>query len=222
MVRNSRGLCAYRLGRLAGLTDWGRIAGGQSLISAGLTVIGLAASIFGGRPAPAIRIRAPGRSATDPCAPEPGEPRPPYAGSPFDLPERSPRAGAPPARPKTTGPENNSFSGRRSVTLAAPGARGRTPTAPRRRGPRRADPPRVPAGAELGAGGELPGRPQPPGLRKKSYPAARSRRAFVKRAADLAEAHMAGIGTTLPTGPDMAFAEHPAVERGRATGTPRE
>jgi hypothetical protein len=80
----------------------------------------------------------------------------------------------------------------------------------------------VPAGAELGAGAELPGRRQPPGLRKKSYPAARSRRAFVKRAADLAEAHMAGIGTTLPTGPDMAFAEHPAVERGRATGTPRE
>jgi hypothetical protein len=29
-------------------------------------------------------------------------------------------------------------------------------------------PPRVPAGAELGAGAELPGRPQPPGLRKKS------------------------------------------------------
>ena len=28
--------------------------------------------------------------------------------------------------------------------------------------------PRVPAGAELGAGAELPGRPQPPGLRKKS------------------------------------------------------
>jgi hypothetical protein len=195
MVRNSRGLCAYRLGRLAGLTDWGRIAGGQSLISAGLTVIGLAASIFGGRPAPAIRIRAPGRSATDPCAPEPGEPRPPYAGSPFDLPERSPRAGAPPARPKTTGPENNSFSGRRSVTLAAPGARGRT----------------------------RPGcRPAPNSEPGASYRVARSRRAFVKRAADLAEAHMAGIGTTLPTGPDMAFAEHPAVERGRATGTPRE
>jgi hypothetical protein len=29
---------------------------------------------------------------------------------------------------------------RRSVTLSALGARGRTPTAPRRRGPRRADP----------------------------------------------------------------------------------
>jgi hypothetical protein len=29
MVRNSCGLCTYRLGGLAGLTDWGRIAGGH-------------------------------------------------------------------------------------------------------------------------------------------------------------------------------------------------
>jgi hypothetical protein len=29
MVRNSRGLCTYRLGGLAGLTGWGRIAGGH-------------------------------------------------------------------------------------------------------------------------------------------------------------------------------------------------
>jgi hypothetical protein len=38
-------------------------------------------------------------------------------------------------------------------------------------------PPRVPAGAELGAGAELPGRPQPPGLRKKSCSAPTSSRA---------------------------------------------
>src|SRR5580692_8819618 len=39
---------------------------------------------------------------------------------------------------------------------------------PRRRGPPPTALPRVPAGAELGAGAELPGRPQPPGLRQKS------------------------------------------------------
>jgi hypothetical protein len=66
------------------------------------------------------RDRAAHRAAGDPAATR--CPRPP--------PADPPRAGAPPARPETTGPETNSFSGRRSVTLAALGARGRTPTAP--------------------------------------------------------------------------------------------
>ena len=63
------------------------------------------------------------------------------------------------------------------ITTVSTRPRGPPAPAPRRRGPRRADPPRVPAGAELGAGAELPGRPQPPGRRKKSCSAPPSSRA---------------------------------------------
>jgi hypothetical protein len=82
----------------------------------------------------------PDRAATRPqrrCQTEPPT-EPPVTPPPPDAQGRRPRTRPGPARPRRA---RNSFSGRRSVTLSALGARGRTPREggprpPRRRGPR--------------------------------------------------------------------------------------